>query len=390
MAQLVTAPAAVATSSPGSYVEWGAVIAGAVTAAALSFLLLTFGSAVGLSLSSPWPHAGVSGLTLVILATLFAILVQVGSFAAGGYIAGRMRARWHDAVATESQFRDGAHGFLVWALGIVIGAVIAVGTVGSAAKTGAQLGATVAGGIALGAGAAAGGAANGAMQGSNPMDYTVDLLFRPAAAEPATPQAAVPGAALPGAMPAASPQSDPGYRGQAARILSGGFARGDVQSGDREYLAKLVAARTGLSQQDAQARVDQTITQAREAAARAETEARIAADKARKAGILAAFLAAAALLVSAGAAAAAAGLGRPPSRRKHRHPRLRHRPPVVSSSPNAANKPLPPLPTVVSGSAMAAEFVCLQQVREGAATPRRLSTNQGGFAIPPALSRWGA
>ena len=306
MAQIATTEAVIATS-PGSYVEWGAVIAGAVSAAALSFLLLTFGSAIGLTLSSPWPHAGASGLTLVVLATLFAILVQVGSFAIGGYIAGRMRARWHDAAEHESQFRDGAHGFLVWALGIVIGAVIAVGTAGSVAKTGAQAGATIAGAATLGAGAAAGGAASSDSARSNSIDYTVDLLFRPNAAEPATPQAAAPGASA--AMPTASLQSDPGYRGQATRILMGGFARGDIQSRDREYLAKLVAARTGLSPQEAQARVDQTITEAREAAARAETEARIATDKARKAGILAAFLAAAALLISAAAAASGAALG---------------------------------------------------------------------------------
>lgn len=311
MAQIVATPSAVVTtSSPGSYVEWGAVIAGAVSAVALSFLLLTFGSAVGLTLTSPWPNAGASGLTLVVLATLFAILVQVGSFAIGGYIAGRMRARWHDAAETESQFRDGAHGFLVWGLGVVIGAVVAAATVGSVAKTGAQVGATVIGGAALGAGAAAGGAASEAAQDTNPMDYTLDLLFRPTAAEPATPQAATSGGSMQGgALPSASPQSDPGFRGQAARILMGGFARGDVQSRDREYLARLVAARTGLPPQEAQARVDQTITEAREAAARAETEARIAADKARKAGILAAFLATASLLVSAGAAAAGAGLG---------------------------------------------------------------------------------
>jgi hypothetical protein len=304
MAQITTTDAVIA-ASPGSYVEWGAVIAGAVSAAALSFLLLTFGSAIGLTLSSPWPHAGASGLTLVVLATLFAIFVQVGSFAIGGYIAGRMRARWHDAAEHESQFRDGAHGFLVWALGVVIGAVIAFGTAGSIAKTGAQAGATISGAAALGAGAAAGGAASSDSARANSIDYTVDLLFRPAVAEPATPQAATQGAA----MPAASPQSDPGYRGQAIRILMGGFARGDIQARDREYLAKLVAARTGLSPQEAQARVDQTINEAREAAARAETEARIAADKARKASILGAFLAAASLLISAAAAASGAALG---------------------------------------------------------------------------------
>jgi hypothetical protein len=305
MAQVAAAPAGVVASAPGSYVEWGAVIAGAIAAAAMSFLLLTFGSAIGLSLSSPWPHSGVSGLTLTILATLFAVVVQVGSFAIGGYIAGRMRKRWHDAAETESQFRDGVHGFLVWSLGLVIGAVIAVGTAGSVAKTGAEVGATVAAGVA-----GAAGAAMASMSGEDReagLAYTVDLLFRPNVAEPATPQTAVP---VPGAgMGAVSPQADASYRGQALRIMTRGLTSGDVPPRDREYLARLVAARTGMSPQEAQQRVDQTITEARDTAQRAETEARLAADKARKAGILAAFLAAASLLVSAAAAAAGAGLG---------------------------------------------------------------------------------
>jgi hypothetical protein len=300
MAQLAATPTGVVASAPGSYVEWGAVIAGAISAAAMSFLLLTFGSAVGLSLTSPWPHAGVSGLTLTILATLFAIVVQVGSFAIGGYIAGRMRKRWHDAAESESQFRDGAHGFLVWALGIVIGAVIAAGTAGSIAKTGAEVGATVAAGVAGGAGAAAASSMSGRDRDAA-MAYTVDLLFRPNVAEPATAQGAGPGAG--------SPQADMGARGQAQRILARGLTGGDVPARDREYLARLVAARTGMTPQEAQQRVDQTITEARDAAQKAETEARLAADKARKAGILAAFLAAASLLVSAAAAAAGAGLG---------------------------------------------------------------------------------
>jgi hypothetical protein len=299
MAQLAATPTGVVASAPGSYVEWGAVIAGAISAAAMSFLLLTFGSAVGLSLTSPWPYAGVSGLTLTILATLFAIVVQVGSFAIGGYIAGRMRKRWHDAAPSESQFRDGAHGFLVWALGLVIGAVIAAGAAGSIAKTGAEVGATVAAGAAGAAGAAA--SSMSPRDRDAAMAYTVDLLFRPNVAEPATAQGAVPGAG--------SPQADMGYRGQAQRILARGLTGGDVPARDREYLARLVAARTGMPPQDAQQRVDQTIAEARDTAQKAETEARLAADKARKAGILAAFLAAASLLVSAAAAAAGAGLG---------------------------------------------------------------------------------
>ena len=42
---------------PGSYVEWGAIFAGAVAALAVSFVLLSFGAAAGLSAVSPWTSA---------------------------------------------------------------------------------------------------------------------------------------------------------------------------------------------------------------------------------------------------------------------------------------------------------------------------------------------
>src|SRR5512142_1516279 len=41
---------------------------------------------------------------------------------------------------------------------------------------------------------------------------------------------------------------------------------GNVSDADRAYLARIVSARTGLSQQDADQRVNQTITQAKAAA----------------------------------------------------------------------------------------------------------------------------
>src|SRR5262245_44265869 len=100
-----------------SYVDWPAIVAGAVAATAISVILHTFGAAIGLSLASPWPHAwGLGATGLAILAALWSILSQVGSFAAGGYLGGRLRARFTDAAAAEVEFRDGAHGFLVWAL----------------------------------------------------------------------------------------------------------------------------------------------------------------------------------------------------------------------------------------------------------------------------------
>src|SRR6185295_15123934 len=128
-----------AVSTPGSsFVEWGAVLAGAVLAAAISFVLLTFGTAIGLSATSPWPNAGVSAKVIASLAVFWAMAQQIGAFMAGGYVAGRMRSRWHEPTEHEVEFRDGLHGGLVWAVGVVIGAALFLSAAGNVAQTGAQ------------------------------------------------------------------------------------------------------------------------------------------------------------------------------------------------------------------------------------------------------------
>ena len=52
MAEIVTVSAPQVGAR--SYVEWGAVFAGAAVALAVSLILLTFGAAIGLSSISPW------------------------------------------------------------------------------------------------------------------------------------------------------------------------------------------------------------------------------------------------------------------------------------------------------------------------------------------------
>ena len=134
MAQVGPASMASYTSSkpsPRSFIDWGAILAGALTAAALSFVLLTFGAAIGLSVVSPWPSSGVSARTFSALAVFWTLVQQIGAFLAGGYIAGRMRAGWAELNADEVEFRDGLHGALVWALGIRIGAALLLATAGA-------------------------------------------------------------------------------------------------------------------------------------------------------------------------------------------------------------------------------------------------------------------
>ena len=330
MANLVQASEgdAAARSARFAYLEWGPVIAGALGAAAISLVFFTFVSAIGLSAVSPYPYAGLSLTTFVILAALFTALVQVGSFAAGGYLAGRMRTPWLSGVESERQFRDGSHGFAVWAVGILIGASIALSGAGSALKTAVQTTATLSAGAVAGGGAAMGPAIADRVS-MQPTDMAIDLLLRPAPGQmaaaptpaPAPAPAAPPAAGAAQPETATDPRPAPGMsdtmrmemrrvpRGELqaplTRVFTTNLASGTLAPADRSYLAGIVARQTGLSQAEAEKRVDEAYAAAKDA----EAKARAAADKARKMGAIAAFLAAATLLIAGAAACAGAAMG---------------------------------------------------------------------------------
>lgn len=295
---VVTAPGAdVAVRPPRfKYLEWGPVIAGAIGAAAISLVLFTFGSAIGLSVVSPWPNHGMSATTFMVIAALFAAIVQVGSFAAGGYLAGRMRSPWLSGVESERHFRDGSYGFAVWALGLLIGAAIAVSGATGVLKTTAQS-------TAIAAGAGAAGVAN--RVATDPSDYAIDLLMRPAPTTAATPNPAPADATTARPDMAGRTDSERDLRAPLTRIFVSSLQSGSLAANDRTYLAQVVARQTGLSQADAEARVDQAYAEAKSA----EAKVRAAADKARKLGMIAAFLAAATLAIGCAAACAGASAG---------------------------------------------------------------------------------
>ena len=92
-----TDAAVVATDLPaGRYVDWGPIIVGTLGALAIMVVLMTFGGALGLSVTSAQPYAGLSAKALAVLAGPYVALVHVASFAAGGYLAGRLRTPWVD------------------------------------------------------------------------------------------------------------------------------------------------------------------------------------------------------------------------------------------------------------------------------------------------------
>jgi len=254
-----------------SGVSWASIAAGAVSAVAVSLALLALGAGLGLSSISPWEGVGISASTFKNASGVYLVLVAVMSSAIGGYMAARMRTKWVGIHANEVFFRDTAHGFFAWGFATLISATVL------GAATAHILNGTVAG-----AGAAAGQAA----QGANPSQVYVDRLFRSDAA--ATPAAATPAA---GAVP-----SNETARAEVLRLWTSSFGEtADLAAADRAYVARLVAAQTGMSQPDAERRVNEVVT-----------EAKAAADRARSGAAKFAFWMTAALLFGAFAASLAA------------------------------------------------------------------------------------
>jgi hypothetical protein len=210
-----------------SGVSWAAVLAGAVASCALTLVLLSLGTGLGLSAVSPWGNAGVSTTTFKIGTGLYFIVMAMISSAIGGYIAGRLRTKWTGVHTDEVYFRDTAHGFLAWAFASVLGAVLLASPASS-----------LVGGAASGATQAAANAA----QSSGPMDGYVDTLLRSDTAQPS-----------------ANPQDS---RGELVRLFTTSFRNGnDLAPNDRTYVAKVVSARTGLAQPEAEKRVTEVTNQ---------------------------------------------------------------------------------------------------------------------------------
>jgi len=296
------APAAVVgAAGPVRSVQWGAVILGALGATAISMVLLTFGAGLGLSAASAQPYAGASAKALAVISALYAAITMVAAFGAGGYVTGRMRLPATEELA-EHEFRDGAHGFAVWALGIVIGGVIAISGVSGAFKTAVQ--ATAAIGGATAAGAASNPALGQAALSMTPTDYAIDRLMAPAPTAAPAAAGAAPAAGAPAAT-STTGASRADVTGPMTRVFAASLKSGQLDARDRTMLVQTVMQQTGLPQAEAEKRVDDAYAELKAA----EQKARDAADKARKAALITAFSAAATLLLGCAAACAGAAAG---------------------------------------------------------------------------------
>jgi hypothetical protein len=278
-------PDTLGTEATASAVSWTAIIGGAFVIAAVTILLLALGSSV-----SPWPGSGVSATSFTVMTAIWLIVVQWLSAGLGGYVTGRLRTQWTGVHDHEVFFRDTAHGLLAWAVASVIG----LGLLASAASAVVGGGARAAGDLAS---SAASGASQGAAQSSGAggglNGYYVDQLFRSNNNGQA------------GNTQTGSGQVGQDPRAEVTRILAMGVQNGSVSDNDKTYLAQLVAARTGVSQDDARKRVDTLISQEQAA----EQKAKAAADQARKAAASLSFYTFFSMLIGAFIASAAAALG---------------------------------------------------------------------------------
>ena len=259
MTNLDTTRGVVATpdgvSSTQSYVEWGPIFAGATVAAAIFLALTTFGSAVGLTMTSPYPGSGFSGKAVAIAAAIWAVWIGASASIAGGYLAGRLRHRTFDSTQSESEVRNGAHGLVVWAVAALI-----VGLVGV---------------FALGSGKSGTWMAPGASTSPEIVDRATDSLLRSDRGVP-----------------------NDGLRRQMSPLLEKAAMGRQLAGDERSFLGRMTAAQTGVSADDANKRVDATVTALRDDI-----------NAARRLALLVAFITAASLAVGAAAAWWAATLG---------------------------------------------------------------------------------
>ena len=238
-----------------SDIRWGAVIAGAVAAAALAFVLEGFALGVGFAVSSTAPTWRDTSFALVFASGIYLVLVALASYAFGGYVAARAyRPATAGTVVEAGEFRDGLHGLIVWGLGTLLTGLLALGAVQATAR------------LAAPSGSSAGPATS--VAGENLIAYDLDRLFR-------------------GAESRGAPNMT--YdRAEAARILFTASSHRGLQQDDRAYLVRLVSTTTGAAAPDAERRVNEAVTSAHDNIARA-----------RRSGVVLAFMLAAAALLGA-------------------------------------------------------------------------------------------
>jgi len=185
------------------------------------------------------------------------------SYGCGAYLAGRVRSTWATS-SDEIEFRDGAHGILVWGLATLLTVALAFGASAAATRLAAPGAGTVGPSSSVG--------------GENLIAFDLDRLFR-AEQRPANVDLAY-------------------NRAEASRILLTASGHSGVTTDDRAYLVRLSSATTGIAPAEAEMRVGTAMAAVQDNIRRA-----------RRSTIILAFTIGSAALLGAVVAWFAAGVG---------------------------------------------------------------------------------
>lgn len=261
------------TDSNTSGVSWPAIIGGAIASLALSLLLITLGSGLGLASVSPWANRGASITSFAVGTGIWLIVMQWLASGLGGYLAGRLRTKWTGLHVHEVFFRDTANGLITWSVATIVGVAIIASAAGFVVNAPTHVGST------------AQTVARVDTSFVDPSPYLLDRLFR--------------------AAPPAAASSVAEAEAQSGVIIVNGLKQGGISVADKTYLAQLVSSHTGVSPDDASQRVEAAINGAQAD----ELAAQKAADAARKATAALSIFTALAMLMGAFIACISAALG---------------------------------------------------------------------------------
>lgn len=294
----------------GHAVSWSAILAGATAAAALSLILLLLGTGLGLSSVSPWAYKGVSASTFGVSTIVWLTVTQIIAAGMGGYLAGRLRIKWAGIHIDEVYFRDTAHGFLAWAVASLATAALLASAIGSIVSGGVQAAASVVGGAATATmvgGVALAGNETGKPHSSSgveatTLNYFIDALFR-------KDSMAIPAISTEGNIITTDTAQQTSSNAEVARIFLNSMSLKTLPPADIAYISQVISRQTGLTQEEAEKRVNNIYANIQTKKQNAEIVAKDVADKARKASIYATLWLFVSLLMGAFSASLAATWG---------------------------------------------------------------------------------
>jgi len=306
-----TFPVEPLTRSPLRRVSWGAILGGVVIAITVQMVLSLLGAGIGLSTIDPLRYSSPDASSFGIGAGVWWAVSSIVSLFAGGWVAGHLAG---SPEKTDAML----HGLLTWGLAAIVTAYLLASAVSAVVRGGANVVGAAATATATGAAAVAGPAADAAKRQLQASGFSFDSLKSQAETLLAqTGKPALQPDALANKADAAKDQATntaqnagtpADFQATIQRIIDSG--KDTVDQADRDAVVNVVAARSGLSKPEAEARVDGWIKTYQDARAKfqeqkaaAEAKAREVADATAKASSQAALAAVVALILGALAAA---------------------------------------------------------------------------------------